>query len=157
MGRLESVSSLTTKESIRTLVDVCSLIFERAAQYSYTVATLGTLLSQAGCSAASVAVFQEVWRLEGPVLNNACKERNLGAPGHSQLADVQWRLHLKVASESSSQICEPSAILQFSLRTQEKVKASQVQRDLVLNMSYDELLNMYEQLEQAQEQLDQLS
>lgn len=155
-AKLTRVMGLSA-ENIRNLIDVCTLIFERAAQYSYTVATFGTLLTQAGCSAASVAVFQEVWRLGGPILIDALKGRNLGAPGHSQLADVQWRIHLQVASGSSGQCCEPSAVLQLSLTGQGKEKETQGRQNLVLDLSYDELSNMYEKLEQVQQQLDQLT
>lgn len=43
-----------------------------------------------------LAAFQQVWEAHGPDLVKAAKDRSLGAPGHSQIRDLEWRVHLKV-------------------------------------------------------------
>lgn len=144
-------------ENVQILIDACTLIFERAARHSSTVADLSTLLGQAGLSTDLVAAFQDAWELRGTALIGAFKERCLGAPGHSLLLDIGWRINLQVAGRNFSQICEPSAILQLGLAKHDKLKESEEHTNLVLEFSNDELFSMYEKLEQIQEQLDHLA
>uniref|UniRef100_A0A0D6R9L8 COMM domain-containing protein n=1 Tax=Araucaria cunninghamii TaxID=56994 RepID=A0A0D6R9L8_ARACU len=153
--KLQEVLGLSTEE-LQSLIDACTFTFEQAAMNSASVTKLIDNLKLFGLSSFSVAVFQDLWMRSGPSLIIAFREKPFGAPGTSQLVDVQWRVHMQVASSEERQH-EPMGILQMNLSTPEKGYKTSGEKSFALEFFYTELFDFYEKLEQIQEQLDSLS
>ncbi|XP_057846138.2 uncharacterized protein LOC131055811 isoform X1 [Cryptomeria japonica] len=154
-SKLQEVLGLSSEE-LQSLIDACTFAFEQAAINSLSVTKLVDSLNLSGLSSSSIAVFQDVWMRSGHALVIAFHEKPFGAPGNSQLVDVQWRVHMQVASSNKRQH-EPVGILQMNLSTPEKGHQSSGEKSIALEFSYTELFEFYEKLEQIQEQLDSLS
>jgi len=69
------------------------------------------------------------------------------------LADVHWRLHLALAQDHVSKILNPTCLMQFNL-TDSLGKES---GNFTLEFNHDQLYELFNQLEEVQEQLDALT
>lgn len=155
LSKLQQVLGLTS-EQLEDLIDACTFTFEQAAIHSVSATNLVNSLKLSGLS-SSLAAFQDLWTRSGHILLTAFKEKSFGAPGYSQLVDVQWRVHVQVASSNERRQREPMGILQMNLSTPAKGYKTTVEKSLMLGFSHTELFDFYEKLEQIQEQLDSLS
>ncbi|KAJ7570322.1 hypothetical protein O6H91_01G115100 [Diphasiastrum complanatum] len=90
-------------EDLHSLIDACSLTFERAAAISAHMTQVIELLDSAGVAPSQLAGFQDVWKENASALISAYKEKPFGAPGSSYLLDVQWHLHLQGENTCASQ------------------------------------------------------
>ncbi|KAH9331329.1 hypothetical protein KI387_003437, partial [Taxus chinensis] len=118
-SKLQEVLGLSSEE-LQSLIDACTFAFEQAAINSVSVTKFVDSLKLSGLSSSSLPVFQDLWMRSGPALVIAFNEKPFGAPGNSQLVDVQWRVHMQVASSNERQQREPIGILQMNLSTPEK-------------------------------------
>jgi len=78
-------------------------------------------------------------------------DRSPVIPQH--LADVHWRLHLALAQDHVSKILNPTCLLQFNLTDCLGKDPS----NFTLEFTHDQLYEMFNQLEEVQEQLDALT
>lgn len=155
LSKLQQVLGLKSEE-LADLIDACTFTFEQAAIHSVSATNLVDSLKLSGLS-SSLAVFQDLWTRSGHTLVTTFKEKSFGAPGNSQLVNVQWRVHVQVASCNERRQREPIGILQMNLSTPEKNYKTAGEKSLTLGFSNTELFDFYEKLEQIQGQLDSLS
>lgn len=155
LSKLQQVLGLKSEE-LADLIDACTFTFEQAAIHSVSATNLVDSLKLSGLS-SSLAVFQDLWTRSGHTLVTTFKEKSFGAPGNSQLVNVQWRVHVQVASCNERRQREPIGILQMNLSTPEKGYKTAGEKLLTLGFSNTELFDFYEKLEQIQGQLDSLS
>ena len=96
--------------------------------------------------------FVKSWTENGPKLIEKLKETCF-AP--TTLKAMNWSLQMSVASQNSARLRKPRAIFEF--QTSDPLNTKAKQDSFFMELSMDELTNLFNDLEQIQQQLDSLT
>ena len=100
---------------------------------------------------AQINGFVKIWTENGPKLIEKLKETCF-AP--TTLKAMNWSLQMSVASQNSARLRQPRAIFEFKTGP----PSTKINTDsFFMELSMDELTNLFNDLEQIQQQLDSLT
>jgi len=147
--RLRSALNLTSKE-IEIVLDTTSYIFEQAAYHNAKPNAFTEQLEKLGLTEDKIEAFVEVWTSSGPSVIEQLRKRSL-AP--KQLDSVAWQLNLQMAQANKTKMKIPSAVVELGLKN----ASTNAKERLQLEFTHEELYDFFQQLEDVQTQLDNLS
>lgn len=164
------------QEDLDTLVAGISYIWEQAAYLNLSPEKLVAQLEEHTVSKDALAALAGVWAKQRLPFVSSLRERTLGAP--AVVTDVDWRLQLTMAHQELSKTKVLSAVLDLTLAPAGTAAAAstssssssssaegaaaagvegEVTERLLMELSKDELLRLYNDLERVQTQLDGLT
>eukprot|EP00485_Elphidium_margaritaceum_P004545 CAMPEP_0202708458 /NCGR_PEP_ID=MMETSP1385-20130828/20664_1 /ASSEMBLY_ACC=CAM_ASM_000861 /TAXON_ID=933848 /ORGANISM="Elphidium margaritaceum" /LENGTH=205 /DNA_ID=CAMNT_0049367433 /DNA_START=19 /DNA_END=636 /DNA_ORIENTATION=+ len=134
-----------------TLISCSSFIFDQSAKNALKANKLTTELNKTSMDEAQINGFVKAWTEHGPKLIEKLKETCF-AP--TTLKGMNWSLQMSVASQNSARLRQPRAI--FELNTGHPISKDK-DDSFFMELSMDELTNLFNDLEQIQKQLDSLT
>eukprot|EP00475_Leptophrys_vorax_P019927 TRINITY_DN27291_c0_g2_i1.p1 TRINITY_DN27291_c0_g2~~TRINITY_DN27291_c0_g2_i1.p1 ORF type:complete len:215 (+),score=55.07 TRINITY_DN27291_c0_g2_i1:176-820(+) len=160
-------------EKLHQLCDLIAWSFEAAALETMTGDVLLNHLTGKGVNGDQAAAICRVWSLGGRGFVSKLQTQVLGSP--TFVSDVHWRIELESASSESAKSRNPLVLFDLELQTPISLKRKEVAaigggepskpelqqqvspQSLRFQMSKDELLKFYDDLEKIQMQLDSLT
>ena len=151
MAQLASVLGLAEAD-LTAILDVATYVFEKAAYHGLGVKKLGAALETAGMDADKVLSVQRVWQENGRTL-----VENLKASTVTPLVldGVRWRTHLEVGQDSLRGVKELRALLELDLAAPSGGRAES--DEVIVELSKDQLRDLFLQCEAIQSQLDAMA
>ncbi len=150
--QLKAVLELSSSD-VDIFVSGCSYVWDQAAFSNLSPDKLEPQLLEHGANQSAVDVMKSVWADGRVAFINALRERTLGAP--QTLDAVNWRLQLTMSHKELSKTKAMSAILGLSLG--DVSDPDKAQEQVLLEMSKDQLSQLYNDLERVQAQLDKIT
>jgi len=135
---------------IECILATVSFIFEQAAYHNAKGHVLKEQLDVLQLNESKVDLFIQIWSENSATVIQFLRHRNLGP---KQLESVNWQLNMQAGKSFQSNLNSPSAILEFNLSSTENKAADKIQ----LEFNQPELYGLFQQLEEIQLQLDNLS
>merc|ERR1712083_952055 len=134
------------------LISSSSFIFDQSAKHALKANKLAAELNKTSMSEAQISGFVKSWTENGPKLIEKLKETCF-AP--TTLKAMNWSLQMSVASQNSARLRKPRAIFEF--KTGDPLNTKAKQESFFMELSMDELTNLFNDLEKIQQQLDSLT
>ncbi|XP_029916959.1 COMM domain-containing protein 10 isoform X1 [Myripristis murdjan] len=147
--KLQAALSLD-KQALNLVLETAAFILEQAVYHNVKPASLQQQLEAVHLNPDKAEVFTQTWATAGPELVERLKQSIFAL---KKLEYVGWQLNLQMAQSSQAKLKAPSAVLQLGLRKED----SEVQENVFVEFSHQELLEFYNKLEIVQGQLDSLT
>lgn len=141
---------------LQQIISLCAFTFQQAAYFGLTAQSLEHELLASSASPDQVAAFLHAWAVGGPLAVKRLMSQTSG--GAARLKGVEWRVKLQnIQSEDQTAEAKPAlpaTLLELSVAPQEgKLKEDK----LVLELSREQLHDLFMKLERVQDQLDALA
>ena len=146
--KLEIALDLETAE-VQTVLETVVFIIEQIAYHNIKPDGLEKHLEILSLTEEKMECFVSLWNENAVNVIQLLKKINLGP---NQLDTVKWRLSLQLARNNHSKLKIPSSILELGITTSD----SNSNDNLQMEFSHDNLYNLFQQLEDIQEQIDNL-
>ena len=146
--KLEIALDLETSE-VQTVLETVVFMIEQIAYHNIKPDGLEKHLEILSLTEEKKECFVSLWNENGANVIQLLKKINLGP---NQLDTVRWRLSLQLARNNYSKLKIPSSILELGITTPD----SNSNDNLQMEFSRDSLYNLFQQLEDIQEQIDNL-
>ena len=135
---------------LSTILEASSYMFEKALYDSAKVSKFQKSLEAVGLEAPGVAAFCTVWAEHAKKANDNAKANTIAGP--RVLSSFAWRTDMHLAQSSTAKLKEQSAIFDFTTKGADGTKEEQ----FAVELSHDELYDLFVSLEKMQSQLDAL-
>ena len=139
------------QQQFETLISSSSFIFDQSAKNALKATKLASELNKTPMNESQINGFVKSWTEQGPKLIEKLKETCF-AP--TTLKAMNWSLQMSVASQNSARLRQPRAIFEFKTGHPTNTKNTD---SFFMELSMDELTNLFNNLEQIQQQLDSLT
>ncbi|OHS98348.1 HCaRG protein [Tritrichomonas foetus] len=134
-----------TPSEFDAMFSACSYLLQQAACFSFDSEKILAYASQSGASEDISECFSAVWDAEGDDLIDSMKQKTIAS---KVLNNTAWRLDLKADEIGKAPMREP--VLLFDLNIQNE-------KPLTIQFTHDELTQLYNQIEEIQQNIDKLT
>lgn len=138
-------------EQFAKVISSSTFIFDQSAKHALKATKLAGELNKTTMEESQITGFVRAWTEHGPKLIEKLKETCF-AP--TTLKAMNWSLQMSVASQNSARLRKPRAIFEFKTGDPLNKKPSD---SFFMELSMNELTNLFNDLEQIQQQLDSLT
>lgn len=135
-------------ENLKLLLDSTKSIIEQAAHNMVKPNIFQrTLLETLQVNEDKAQTFMTIWSNTAKGIVDQLRKKSLFP---AQLESLRWSLHLQTASSSYTRQAIPKAVVQFSVKEDNKTN------NVTIDFNHNELFEFYKKIEKIQVQLDNL-
>jgi hypothetical protein len=135
---------------LSTILEACSYVFEKALYDGAKTSKLQKSLAAVGLEAPGIAAFCAVWSESAKQATEDAKANTIAGP--RVLSSFAWRTDMHLAQSTTAKLKEQSAIFDFTTKDAD----GQGEEQFAVELSHDELYDLFVSLEKMQSQLDAL-
>ena len=135
---------------LSTILEACSYVFEKALYDGAKISKLQQSLEVVGLEPPGVAAFCEVWSESAKKAVEEARDNTIAGP--RVLSSFAWRTDMHLAQSSTAKLKEQSAIFDFTTKSADDGEEEQ----FAVELSHEELYDLFVSLERVQSQLDGL-
>lgn len=145
----------TNPVPVDTVIATVNEIFDVCIYYILKpLVTRKSLIEKYGLDETLADIIASFWAANAQNLVSERKRKSLLCGGENVVTGIDYSINLKLSSESENKKVIPQAIFQFKYH--DEINPSSTDKYDSITMNYDQLFQLYEELEKIQVKLDAL-